>query len=50
MKMELLAIKEKLLDAIALIDQAADALGEDDFHSAKLKRISKELFEIEYDL
>lgn len=47
--MELLVIKEKLLDAIALIDQAADALG-GDFHSAKLKRISKELFEIEYDL
>lgn len=47
--MELLAIKEKLLDAIALIDQAADAL-EDDFHSTELRRISKKLFEIEYDL
>lgn len=48
--MELLAIKEKLLDAIALIDQAAKALGEDDFHSEELKRISSRLFEIEYDL
>lgn len=48
--MELLTIKEKLLDAIALIDQVADTLGEDDFHSAKLRRISKELFGIEYDL
>ena len=48
--MELLAIKEKLLDAIALIDQAADALGEGDSHSAELRRISKKLFEIEYDL
>lgn len=52
--MTLLEIKNLLLCAIADVDQAADGLrnlfGEEYEHTERLKEISQELFEIEYDL
>lgn len=46
--MTLLEMKDKLLSAIALVDQVADEIGGE--RAEKLKRLSSELFEIEYDI
>lgn len=46
--MTLLEMKDKLLSAIALVDQVADEIGGE--QAEQLKRISSELFEIEYDI
>lgn len=46
--MTLLEMKDKLLSAVALVDQVADEIGDE--RAEQLKRISSELFEIEYDI
>lgn len=51
--MTTLEMKDKLLSAIALADQVVDEIAGDEIYedtTARLKRISSELFEIGYDI